>query len=131
MKSLQRLFCLCVVASLAVAASAEYPNRPIRLVMPFGAGGASDAVARVLAPALAARLGQAVIVENHPGAQGAIAGQAVATAAPDGYTMLYAVTATAALPVVTRSTYDMNKSFTPISTIGTYEFGQWSWYRSM
>ena len=123
MRPLYGLSCLCLAASLGLAARADYPNRPIRLVMPFAAGGASDSVARVIAPELAARLGQPVVVENHPGAQGAVAGQAAATAAADGYTILYAVSATAALPVVTRTSYDMNRNFTPISTIGTFEFG--------
>ena len=123
MGTLSRLFCAAAAASLALAVHAQYPNRPLRIVMPFGPGGASDAVARVIAPALAARLGQPVLVENHPGAQGALAGQAAATAAADGYTLLYAVSATAALPIVTRTPYDMTRDFTPVSTLGTYDFG--------
>ena len=120
---LNRLLGVVVMASLAWTAHADYPNRPIRIVVPFAAGGAADAVARVLAPELEARLGQPVIVENQSGAQGALAGQAVAAAPADGYTLLYAVSATAALPVVTKTTYDMSTDFTPITTIGTYDFG--------
>jgi tripartite-type tricarboxylate transporter receptor subunit TctC len=91
--------------------------------MPFGAGGASDVVARVIAPALATRLGQPVVVENHPGAQGVVASQTVTSAPADGYTLLYAVSATAALPIVTKTSYDMARDFTPVSTIGAFEFG--------
>jgi tripartite-type tricarboxylate transporter receptor subunit TctC len=112
-----------LLAACAASAHAAYPERLIRIVMPFPAGGASDAVARIIAPELAARLGQPVQVENHPGAQGVLAGQTVANAPADGYTLLYAVSATAALPVVTKTSYDMSRDFTPVSTIGAFEFG--------
>lgn len=114
------------LASVALAVQADYPDRPLRIVVPFGAGGASDAVARVIAPALAARLAQPVVVENRPGAQGAIAGQAVASAPPDGYTVLYAVSSTAALPVVTKVPYDMARDFAPVSSIGAFDFGMFT-----
>jgi tripartite-type tricarboxylate transporter receptor subunit TctC len=120
---LHRLIFAFAFAWSCATGHAEYPDRPVRLVMPFAAGGASDAVARSIGPALAARLGQPVVIENHPGAQGALAGQMVATAPADGYTLLYAISATAALPVVTHTTYDMTKDFTPVSTLGTFEFG--------
>ena len=123
MKPFHRFFYLCAMAVAASLARSGYPDHPIRLVIPFAAGGASDAVARIVAPELAARLGQPIVIENHPGAQGAIAGQAAAGAPPDGYTMLYAVSATAALPVATRTGYDMARDFTPVSTIGTFDFG--------
>jgi tripartite-type tricarboxylate transporter receptor subunit TctC len=111
------------LAWLAAPARAEYPDRPLHLVLPFAPGGASDAVARILAPELSTRLGQPVIVENRPGAEGLIAGQAVAAAAPDGYTILYAVSATAALPIVSKTPFDMTRDFTPLCSIGTYDFG--------
>jgi tripartite-type tricarboxylate transporter receptor subunit TctC len=123
MKSRQRALCLCAILSIVLAARADYPSRPIRIIMPFSPGGGSDAVARTLAPELEARLGQPVVLDPKPGAQGAIAGHAAAEAAPDGYTLLYAVSATAALPVVTPTAYDMTKNFTPVSTIGKFEFG--------
>ena len=121
-----RALSLFAMVCLPLGALADYPSRPLRIVMPFAAGGASDAVARVVAPALAARLGMAVVVENRPGAQGAIAGQAVAAAPADGHTILYAVSATAALPLVTKTAYDMASDFAPVSTIGTYDFGMFA-----
>ncbi|NJD87879.1 MAG: tripartite tricarboxylate transporter substrate binding protein [Betaproteobacteria bacterium] len=123
MDPLTRILGLSAMTFLSFATLAQSPGRPLKIVMPFAAGGASDAVARVVAPALAARIGAPVVVENQPGAQGAIAGQAVAAAPADGHTILYAVSATAALPVVTRTPYDMARDFTPVSTMGTYEFG--------
>ena len=122
MHKARRLILALALASCPLLAHSAYPDRPLRLVMPFAAGGASDAVARIVAPELSARLGQPVIIENHPGAQGALAGQFVAGAPADGYTLLYAVSATAALPLVTRTSYDMARDFAPVSTLGAFEF---------
>jgi tripartite-type tricarboxylate transporter receptor subunit TctC len=119
--ALYRSLSIALALTVAFVARAEYPNRPVRMVLPFSAGGAADAVARVLAPALEARLRQPVIIENRPGAEGLLAGQAVAAAPPDGYTILYAVSATAALPFVSTTSYSA-ADFTPITTIGTYDF---------
>ena len=71
-------------------AQAEWPTRPIRMVIPYPPGGASDIIARLLAPHLTELLGQTLVVENRPGANGFIAGELVARAAPDGYTLLMA-----------------------------------------
>jgi tripartite-type tricarboxylate transporter receptor subunit TctC len=84
-------FAVAVAAfgALALPASAQqFPNRPIRLVVPFAAGGTGDIVARVLSDRLAAALGHPVVVENRPGATGAIGAKAVASSAPDGHTIL-------------------------------------------
>src|SRR4051812_11197995 len=89
------LLALAAVATLtavpAVQAQAQaqaYPSRPIRLLVGYSAGGGIDAVARLVGPRLSTLLGQQVVVENRAGAAGLIAGDAVAKAAPDGYTLL-------------------------------------------
>jgi len=87
---------LCAVLSAAPAA-AQYPARPVRLVLSTPAGGPSDTAARALAQSLAKSLGQPVIVENKPGANGAIAVQAVMAAPPDGYTLLWGIASMATL----------------------------------
>ena len=77
---------LALAASAAVAQS--YPGKPVRIIVPYSAGGFADTGLRALTEALGARLGQTVVVDNQPGAGGAIGVQAVAQAAPDGHTLL-------------------------------------------
>ena len=86
MKFLAWLFCL-VVASPAFAQDA-YPNKPVKILVPYGPGGATDLIARIVAAKLTESLGQSFVVENRPGANGNIALEAAAKAAPDGYTLL-------------------------------------------
>jgi tripartite-type tricarboxylate transporter receptor subunit TctC len=89
MTYLIRLVLAALVAMLATAAAAQpYPTRPIRLLVSFPPGGASDIVARLVGQPLAARLGQPVVVENRPGSNGNLAGELAARATPDGYTLL-------------------------------------------
>jgi tripartite-type tricarboxylate transporter receptor subunit TctC len=127
MKTLYQMFGIVLAVALAGAVgAADYPARPVHIVVPFAGGGASDSVARVIAPELAKLLGQPVIVENRPGAEGVIAGQVVAAAPADGYTLLYAISGTAALPIVTKTSYDMTADFTPISTIGNFDFAMFA-----
>ena len=85
---------VAAVLAFAGAASAadDYPNKPVKLILPAAAGGPTDVPARLAAQILQAKLGQPVVVENRPGAGGALGARAVATAAPDGYTLLVANT---------------------------------------
>lgn len=113
---------LTMVSLLAVGpgAMAAWPEKPIRLVVTFAAGGASDIVARVVAEPLAQLLGQPVVVENKPGAGGTIGGLDVVRAAPDGYTlMLSNSTPTSIGPfTVPRTPYDPVRQFTHVAMLG-------------
>ena len=102
------------------AIGAGYPDRPIRVVVPFAAGGNVDTVARLLAPQLAERLGQPVVVDNRPGAGGSIGAEAVARAAPDGYTLLAGSNGplTVNVLVQARLPYDPSRAFAPIGLAG-------------
>jgi len=88
-----RLVAALALATLAVVAQAQYPSRPIRVLIPQPPGGANDTVARVIAPALGERLGQPIVVENRPGANGNLAMEVAAKAPADGYTLLLAADA--------------------------------------
>ena len=116
------------LAGLALAmngsAQAQYPNKPIRMVLQFPAGGLADAVCRVLAPPMSQQLGQPVIIDNRPGADGAIAGEIVAKSAPDGYTIFFGTnSAIASVPALRKNPpYDPLTDFTPISLIGRFPF---------
>jgi tripartite-type tricarboxylate transporter receptor subunit TctC len=100
-------------------AQEKFPNRPIRLIVPFNAGGAADIVARVIGQSVSEKLGQPVVVENRPGATGAIGSLAVARAAPDGYTILMAVISSHAVaPAMKKEPpFDPIKDFGPIVRI--------------
>ncbi|MCC6889437.1 MAG: tripartite tricarboxylate transporter substrate binding protein [Hyphomicrobiales bacterium] len=105
------------------AKAQDYPNRPIRLVVPFAAGGAVDVVARILAPRLSSELGQSVVVENRLGAAGAIGAAAVAKSEPDGYTLLFTANSThTTVPHVSKTPYDPLTDFTPVATVLDYSF---------
>ncbi|HMA09533.1 MAG TPA: tripartite tricarboxylate transporter substrate-binding protein, partial [Ramlibacter sp.] len=102
----------------AVPAQAVYPNRPIRMLVGFSAGGGVDAMARMLAPRLGALLGQQVVIDNRAGAAGLIAGDYTAKAAPDGYTMMLADSSLLiAQYLQPRMTFDPIKSFTPVAAV--------------
>ena len=108
-------------AALAVTATGsaraqDYPNRPIKLVVAFTAGGTTDFVARLLAERLRTLLGQPIIVENRPGANGAIAAEYVAKSDPDGYTLFFTTVGAVAINPALRSNlaYDPIKDFAPV-----------------
>jgi tripartite-type tricarboxylate transporter receptor subunit TctC len=110
-----------LLAPHGALAQAEYPNKPIRFIVPFAAGGATDIAARLLAPPLSERLGQQVIVENRPGAGSNLGAGLAARAAPDGYTFLVATSGIIASPALYDNlTYELTKDLTPVvELVGT------------
>jgi tripartite-type tricarboxylate transporter receptor subunit TctC len=111
------------LASTAALAQG-FPNKPIRIVVPFPPGSATDSIARTLGASVSAAIGQPVIVDNKAGADGAIAGAEVARAAPDGYTLLMATNSPmSAVPALKKHPpYDPVADFTPITDVGRYTF---------
>jgi len=103
-------------------AARNFPERPVRIVVPFGAAGGTTAVARVLAAKMGESLGQQVIVENKPGAQGIIAAEFVRKAAPDGYTILIGTSGPMAVNAATHANlpYQPLRDFAPVAMIGSY-----------
>src|SRR6185369_6495561 len=123
MKYLPRI--LVVVGSAFIGPAlhaADYPSKPITLVAVFGPGSASDTICRVIAQPLSAALHESVIVENRPGANGALAAQYVARAAPDGYTLLMGTNSPlSAAPFMMKNLpYDAVKDFAPITRMGSF-----------
>src|SRR6476660_9471484 len=112
------------LAALCTAAGAQYPSRPIRLIVPFPAGGAAELGARIFAQPLGQALGQPVIVEAKPGGDGVIAAEAVIKSAADGYTLFYpSNTAFSWVPATRKNPpYDPVTDFTPVSLVGIYGF---------
>lgn len=108
---------VCWLTPLA-ARSDAYPSKPIRLVIPFSSGGATDVVARIVAQKLTEALKQSVVVDSRPGANGIIGTDIVAKAAPDGYTLLASVASAHTLnPSIYKLPYDPLKSFAPVSLV--------------
>ena len=111
---------LCATAALPSFAQSPYPNKPIRLVVPFTPGGVTDTSGRLIAEQLSKRLGQQVIVDNKPGASGNIGTQQVAAAAPDGYTLVLGFDGTMVINphVFDKVPFDTLKDFAPVGKIG-------------
>ena len=105
--------------SLSAAAFAQYPNKPIKIIVPFLAGGTTDIMARAVAADLQKAFGQAVVVENRAGAGGNIGADAVAKSAPDGYTFLMGTVGTHAINMAlyAKMPYDAVKDFAPVSLV--------------
>ena len=122
-KALLAALCLAgaSLAATSPAAAQAYPDRPIRVVVPFAAGGASDVVARAIAPKLTDKLGQSVVVENRTGAGGSLGVTQVVRAPADGYTLLLGSSSEIAQypNVVANPPYDAQRDFTPIALIAT------------
>jgi tripartite-type tricarboxylate transporter receptor subunit TctC len=115
---------IALLTAVVPVQAQPYPSKPIRLIVPFPAGGAADLTARIVTQALSDTLGQPLIIDNRGGADGAIAGDAVRNAAPDGYTLLLATTTGLnAAPVLRKQPpYDPITAFTPISMVGKFGF---------
>jgi tripartite-type tricarboxylate transporter receptor subunit TctC len=122
---LSRFLVAFALLGLAASAAAQpFPSKPLRIVVPFPAGSATDTVARILGGSVSQAIGQPVVVDNKAGADGAIAASEVAKAAPDGYTMLLATNSPmSVVPVMKKSPpYDPIADFTPITDVGRYTF---------
>jgi len=119
-----RVFAALVLAAIASGAAAQFPNKPIKIIVPFPAGSATDTITRILGNSVSQAVGQPVVVENKAGADGAIAGAEVAKAPPDGYTLLMATNSPMAVVPAMKKVppYDAIADFTPITDIGRYTF---------
>ena len=113
----------CLLMSGALSAQAQtYPAKPLRIVVPFGAGGVADLTARTVAQKMSEGLGQSVVIDNRPGAGGIVAAEMVAKAEPDGYTLLLMSNANAVSAGLFKSLpFDPVKDFTPVSLMGTFD----------
>ncbi|MGE8319584.1 MAG: tripartite tricarboxylate transporter substrate binding protein [Comamonas sp.] len=118
-KCLTSLF-LAAGLTLAGAAHAAYPDKPVRLIVPWAPGGSTDAIARAIAQRMGTTMEQSVVVDNRSGASGQIGTDAAAKAAPDGYTIAIVELPHAIQPaVVAKLPYDLLRDFTPVSLVGT------------
>lgn len=119
----RRVFLAAVLMSMAGVAAAsaqEWPTKPVRVVIPFGAGSATDVVPRVVLEGMSARLGQPLVVENRAGAGGTIGSASVAKAEPDGYTLLATSQAHAIAPAIYPNlSYDVVRDFVPVGAFGS------------
>jgi tripartite-type tricarboxylate transporter receptor subunit TctC len=109
------------LGAIGLGFAQSYPNKVIKLILPYTPGSPNDVLARLVVPHLSSRLGQTVVIDNRPGGGTLIGAKAVMTADPDGYTLLYSNSPTHLIaPLVNKSlTYDPLKDFVPISTIGS------------
>ena len=122
-KAIIPLRSLVVAAALAltsVSAMAAYPERPLRVIVPFAAGGATDVIARTVAQAMSVRLGQSIVVENKAGANGNIGGAAAARSEPDGYTLLMATSSHAInASLYQKLSYSLTRDFAALSNLAS------------
>ena len=121
---IQAIIALTLAAAAGIAAAqsniANYPNKPIRIIVPYPPGGATDVMARVIGQKLAESWGQPVVIENKAGASGSVGSEIVARAQPDGHTLLMASGSFGTLPnLFSKLPFDMEKDFSPVSLIAT------------
>ena len=119
-----RILAGLALSAIAASAAAQYPNKPIKVIVPFPAGSATDTITRILGNSVSQAVGQPILVENKAGADGAIAGAEAAKAPPDGYTLLMATNSPMAVAPAMKKIppYDPVNDFTPITDIGRYTF---------
>lgn len=111
-----------VVSPAPVRAQAKYPDRPVRIIVPFAAGGVADITTRIVGEKLGEKLGQRFVVENMPGAGGIAAARAALSASPDGYTIALLTNGTAiSVPLMKNLAFDPLKDFVPISSVGIFD----------
>ena len=108
---------LAVMLGMAAPAAAQYPVKPIRLIVSSGAGGGLDFVARQVAVPMSETLGQQVVVDNRAGASGSIAAELASQAAPDGYTLMFLSASLVVYGIVNKTRYDLERDFTPVSQV--------------
>lgn len=110
--------CALLLSAFSAAAHAQsYPSRPIRMLCPIAAGGGLDVIARAIAPGLSENLKTSVVVDNRPGASGAIAMEVTAHAAPDGYTLVIMSVTAVIYPELNKAPYDVARDFSPVTQV--------------
>ena len=121
---MKRVFCFLFVLAFPVLAAAQYPSKPIRAIVAFGVGGATDVIARIVAASMSQSLGQPVVIDNRPGADGIIAGNELVKSAPDGYTVFFGTsTQISAIQSLRKNVpFDPIADMTPIGGIGVNSF---------
>jgi tripartite-type tricarboxylate transporter receptor subunit TctC len=118
-----RKLLLAALLALPLLAQAQYPAKPVRALVAFGTGGATDVIARIIAASMSQSLGQPVVIDNKPGADGMIAGAEVVKSAADGYTIFFATsTQVSALPSLRKHVPFDPLEFTPVAGIGNFSF---------
>ena len=123
MKAIIRTLVVLALFSAGHAAAQGYPNRPVKIIVPFPAGQSVDVVARLVNQPMSLSLGQPVIIDNRPGAGGAIGISALVSSAPDGYTLLIGSSGPLSInPHLQKVPFDSQKSFTPISLLATLQY---------
>ena len=121
-RSMRALVMTAAAAGAACAFAQDYPTKPVRMIVGFPPGGATDLVARILQPALSERLGQQVVIDNRPGANGIISLDLVARAEPDGHTVAFGHFGGLVIsPVIQKVPYDVQRSFAPVGLLVTLQ----------
>ncbi|MEI6384254.1 MAG: tripartite tricarboxylate transporter substrate binding protein [Betaproteobacteria bacterium] len=122
MKNLKVYLSMVATLLTSTVVAADFPSKPIQLIVPYAAGGSTDIAARVISEGMAKRLGTAVFINNKPGASGFLGAGLVARAAPDGYTLLFAGNGIASAPSLKEVTFDLRKDFIPVSKVVSSQF---------